>query len=83
MVSSGRGTAAFALSSFFAGHQPPPISTTSMPAYEQGTPAAVPMPKWQEFFKSLKDTPADVKKNANGALLGPGTTGRWRPRETN
>src|SRR3982751_6249239 len=36
--------------------------------YEQD-PASVD-PDWQEFFKSLKDTPADVQKNAEGASWG-------------
>src|SRR5207244_4778605 len=27
-------------------------------------------PEWQEFFKSLKDTPADVRKNADGPSWG-------------
>src|ERR1700759_2884925 len=27
--------------------------------------------EWQEFFKSLKDAPADVRKNAEGAPWGP------------
>src|SRR5207302_7014956 len=27
-------------------------------------------PEWQEFFKSLKDSPADVQKNAEGPSWG-------------
>ena len=46
----------------------PPISTISMPATSR-TPARS-TAEWQEFFKSLKDTPADVRKNAEGASWG-------------
>ena len=46
----------------------PPISTISMPATSR-TRTAVD-PEWQEFFKSLKDPPADVKKNAEGPSWG-------------
>src|SRR3979411_3159172 len=56
--------AAFALSSFLQGTNATYIDDLYA-RYEQD-PASVD-PDWQEFFKSLKDTPADVKKNAEGA----------------
>ena len=46
----------------------PPTSTISTPATSR-TPASVDA-DWQEFFKSLKDTPADVQKNAEGPSWG-------------
>src|SRR6516225_9012585 len=55
--------AAFSLSSFFQGTKAPFIHDIYA-RYEQD-PASVD-PDWQAFFKSLKDTPADVRKNAEG-----------------
>ncbi|MEH2524265.1 MULTISPECIES: 2-oxoglutarate dehydrogenase E1 component [unclassified Bradyrhizobium] len=56
--------AAFALSSFLQGTNATYIDDLYA-RYEQD-PASVES-DWQEFFKSLKDTPADVQKNADGA----------------
>ena len=60
--------AAFALSSFLQGTNATYIDELYA-RYEQD-PASVDT-DWQEFFKSLKDSPADVQKNAEGAVLGP------------
>src|SRR5258706_13496034 len=60
--------AAFALSSFLQGTNAAYIDDLYA-RYEQD-PGAVDA-EWQEFFKSLKDTPADVRKNAEGASWGP------------
>jgi 2-oxoglutarate dehydrogenase E1 component len=59
--------AAFALSSFLQGTNATYIDDLYA-RYEQN-PASVDT-DWQEFFKSLKDTPADVQKNAEGASWG-------------
>ena len=59
--------AAFALSSFLQGTNATYIDDLYA-RYEQD-PASVD-PDWQEFFKSLKDTPADVQKNADGPSWG-------------
>src|SRR5882757_7643049 len=59
--------AAFALASFLQGTNATYIDDLYA-RYEQD-PASVD-PDWQEFFKSLKDTPADVQKNADGASWG-------------
>ncbi len=59
--------AAFALSSFLQGTNASYIDDLYA-RYEQD-PASVD-PDWQEFFKSLKDTPADVQKNAEGPSWG-------------
>ncbi|HMH96175.1 MAG TPA: 2-oxoglutarate dehydrogenase E1 component, partial [Bradyrhizobium sp.] len=59
--------AAFALSSFLQGTNATYIDDLYA-RYEQD-PASVDT-DWQEFFKSLKDTPADVQKNADGASWG-------------
>ena len=59
--------AAFALSSFLQGTNATYIDDLYA-RYEQD-PASVDT-DWQEFFKSLKDTPADVQKNAEGASWG-------------
>ena len=59
--------AAFALSSFLQGTNAAYIDDLYA-RYEQD-PGSVDA-EWQEFFKSLKDTPADVKKNAEGASWG-------------
>jgi 2-oxoglutarate dehydrogenase E1 component len=55
--------AAFALSSFLQGTNATYIDEIYA-RYEQD-PASVDG-EWQEFFKSLKDTPSDVRKNAEG-----------------
>ncbi|MFL6819225.1 MAG: 2-oxoglutarate dehydrogenase E1 component [Bradyrhizobium sp.] len=55
--------AAFALSSFLHGTNATYIDEIYS-RYEQD-PSSVD-PEWQEFFKSLKDQPADVRKNAEG-----------------
>src|SRR5450432_2708535 len=59
--------AAFALSSFLQGTNAAYIDDLYA-RYEQD-PSSVDA-EWQEFFKSLKDTPADVQKNAEGASWG-------------
>lgn len=59
--------AAFALSSFLQGTNATYIDGLYA-RYEQ-EPSSVDT-DWQEFFKSLKDTPADVQKNADGASWG-------------
>jgi 2-oxoglutarate dehydrogenase E1 component len=56
--------AAFALSSFLQGTNAAYIDDLYA-RYEQD-PTSVDA-EWQEFFKSLKDSPADVAKNAEGA----------------
>jgi 2-oxoglutarate dehydrogenase E1 component len=55
--------AAFALSSFLQGTNASYID--EIYARYEKDPASVD-PEWQEFFKSLKDTPADITKNAEG-----------------
>src|ERR1700709_2218647 len=55
--------AAFALSSFLQGANATNID--ELYARYEKDPASVD-PEWQEFFKSLKDTPADILKNADG-----------------
>src|SRR6201986_1405203 len=59
--------AAFALSSFLQGTNAAYIDDLYA-RYEQD-PSSVDA-EWQEFFKSLKDTPDDVRKNAEGASWG-------------
>ena len=59
--------AAFALSSFLQGTNAAYIDDLYA-RYEQD-PASVDT-DWQEFFKSLKDAPADVQKNAEGPSWG-------------
>ena len=59
--------AAFALSSFLQGTNAAYIDDLYA-RYEQD-PSSVDA-EWREFFKSLKDTPADVRKNAEGASWG-------------
>jgi 2-oxoglutarate dehydrogenase E1 component len=56
--------AAFALSSFLQGTNAAYID--DLYARFEQDPASVDA-EWQEFFKSLKDAPADVAKNAEGA----------------
>jgi 2-oxoglutarate dehydrogenase E1 component len=55
--------AAFALSSFLQGANATYID--ELYARYENEPASVDA-EWQEFFKSLKDPPADVQKNAEG-----------------
>ena len=55
--------AAFALSSFLQGTNATYID--EIYARYENDPSSVD-PEWQEFFKSLKDAPADVRKNAEG-----------------
>src|ERR1700685_1644006 len=55
--------AAFALSSFLQGTNAPYID--DIYARYENDPSSVDA-EWQEFFKSLKDTPGDVRKNAEG-----------------
>ncbi len=64
--------AAFALSSFLQGTNAPYID--DLYARYEKDPGSVDA-DWQEFFKSLKDQPADAQKNAEGRP-GAGTTGR-------
>src|ERR1700756_5484150 len=55
--------AAFALSSFLQGTNATYID--DIYARYENDPASVDS-EWQEFFKSLKEAPADVRKNAEG-----------------
>jgi hypothetical protein len=59
--------AAFALSSFLQGTNATYID--DLYARYERDPASVDT-DWQAFFKSLKDSPADVQKNAGGASWG-------------
>jgi 2-oxoglutarate dehydrogenase E1 component len=59
--------AAFALSSFLQGTNATYID--EIYARFEKDPASVDT-EWQEFFKSLKDSPADVQKNAEGPSWG-------------
>jgi 2-oxoglutarate dehydrogenase E1 component len=59
--------AAFALSSFLQGTNAPYID--DIYARYEKDPSSVDT-EWQEFFKSLKDQPADVRKNAEGPSWG-------------
>ena len=59
--------AAFALSSFLQGTNATYID--EIYARYEKDPASVDG-EWQEFFKSLKDSPADVRKNAEGPSWG-------------
>jgi len=59
--------AAFALSSFLQGTNAPYID--DIYARYEKDPASVDA-EWQEFFKSLKDQPDDVRKNAEGPSWG-------------
>src|SRR5947209_14788651 len=61
--------AAFALSSFLQGTNA--LYIDDIYARYESDPASVD-PEWQEFFKSLKDAPADVRKNAEGPSWGRG-----------
>jgi 2-oxoglutarate dehydrogenase E1 component len=59
--------AAFALSSFLQGTNAPYID--DIYARYEKDPSSVDA-EWQDFFKSLKDQPADVRKNAEGPSWG-------------
>src|SRR5438477_6485308 len=63
IMSRQDANAAFALSSFLHGANAPYID--DIYARYERDPASVDA-EWQEFFKSLKDQPADVRKNAEG-----------------
>jgi len=65
--------AAFALSSFLQGTNATYID--EIYARFERDPASVDT-EWQEFFKSLKDSPADVQKNAEGPSWG---RNNWPP----
>src|SRR3954467_12595749 len=62
--------AAFALSSFLQGTNAPYIDELYA-RYEKDSASVD--PEWQEFFKSLKDPPADLRKNAEGPSWGRDT----------
>src|SRR6202165_2828044 len=67
IMSRQDANAAFALSSFLQGTNAPYID--DIYARYEKDPASVD-PEWQEFFKSLRDPPADVRKNAEGPSWG-------------
>src|SRR5712672_2191641 len=67
IMSRQDANAAFALSSFLQGTNAPYID--DIYARYERDPASVD-PEWQEFFKSLKDSPGDVRKNAEGPSWG-------------
>src|SRR3954470_24262063 len=62
-MSRQEANAAFPLSSFLQGANATWID--ELYARYEKDPASVD-PEWQEFFKSLKDAPADILKNADG-----------------
>src|SRR6202046_5605942 len=67
IMSRQDANAAFALSSFLQGTNAPYID--DIYARYEKDPSSVDA-EWQEFFKSLKDQPADVRKNAEGPSWG-------------
>src|SRR6202047_2524542 len=67
IMSRQDANAAFALSSFLQGTNATYID--EIYARYEKDPASVDA-EWQDFFKSLKDTPADVRKNAEGPSWG-------------
>src|SRR5438477_8933780 len=67
IMSRQDANAAFALSSFLQGTNATYID--DIYARFEKDPASVD-PEWQEFFKSLKDQPADIAKNAEGPSWG-------------
>src|ERR1700712_24422 len=67
IMSRQDANAAFALSSFLQGTNAPYID--DIYARYEKDPSSVDT-EWQEFFKSLKDQPADVLKNAEGPSWG-------------
>src|SRR6201994_1916854 len=66
-MSRQAANAAFALSSFLQGTNATYID--ELYARYEKDPASVDA-EWQEFFKSLKDAPDDVRKNAEGPSWG-------------
>ena len=62
-MSRQNANAAFALSSFLQGANATYIDELYA-RYEKDSGSVD--PEWQEFFKSLKDSPEDVRKNAKG-----------------
>jgi 2-oxoglutarate dehydrogenase E1 component len=67
IMSRQDANAAFALSSFLQGTNATYID--EIYARYEKDPSSVDA-EWQEFFKSLKDSPADVRKNAEGPSWG-------------
>src|ERR1700674_5300489 len=67
IMSRQDANAAFALSSFLQGTNAPYID--DIYARYEKDPSSVDA-EWQEFFKSLKDPPSDVRKNAEGPSWG-------------
>src|SRR5437764_14366489 len=67
IMSRQDANAAFALSSFMQGTNATYID--DIYARFEKDPTSVD-PEWQEFFKSLKDQPADIAKNAEGPSWG-------------
>src|ERR1700689_2880054 len=67
IMSRQDANAAFALSSFLQGTNAPYID--DIYARYEKDPTSVDA-EWQEFFKSLKDQPADILKNAEGPSWG-------------
>src|ERR1700722_1105152 len=67
IMSRQDANAAFALSSFLQGTNATYID--DIYARYEKDPASVDS-EWQEFFKSLKDQPVDVRKNAEGPSWG-------------
>src|SRR5215207_186194 len=67
IMSRQDANAAFALSSFLQGTNATYIDDLYA-RYEQDSASVD--PEWQEFFESLKDTPGDVQKNAEGPSWG-------------
>src|SRR4030088_2122083 len=67
IMSRQDANAAFALSSFLQGTNAPYID--DIYARYEKDPSSVDT-EWREFFKSLKDIPADVRKNAEGPSWG-------------
>src|SRR6202011_391646 len=63
VMSRQDANAAFALSSFLQGANAPYIDDIYA-RYEKDSASVD--PEWQEFFRSLKDQPADILKNAEG-----------------
>src|SRR5438445_11942937 len=67
IMSRQDANAAFALSSFLQGTNATYID--DIYSRFEKDPGSVDT-EWQEFFKSLKDNPADVQRNANGPSWG-------------
>src|ERR1700730_18236654 len=77
IMSRQDANAAFALSSFLQGTNAPYIDDVYA-RYEKDSASVD--PEWQEFFRSLKDQPADILKNAAGPS-GSRDNGRLPPRD--